>query len=52
VTAVPVTGHTFVDILAPFSIMQQMKSFVTAAGEISRRVITELIASGDNHGLV
>ena len=38
--------------LALFSIMQQTKSFVTAAGEISRRVITELIASGENHGLV
>ena len=37
---------------ALFSIRQQMESFVTAAGVISRRVITELIASGENHGLV
>jgi len=52
VTAVSITGDTFVYILALFSIREKTKSFGTAAGVISRPVIAQLIASGENHGLV
>jgi len=52
VTAISIAQKTFVYVSALFSIMQQTESFVTAAGVISRRVITELIASGKNQGLV
>jgi len=52
VAAVSVARDTFVDISALFSIREKTKSFVTAAGVISRRVIAQLIASGENHGLV